>query len=513
MKNQQGIRSGLTIGVLFLLAASSMFLERQVLTAILERIIDDPSSEHDAQQAASTRHRSELKFALRPNEYFFRRENASMINWTKTDDDHHFNPSTPEASTATEGSQINTSNNHVDDTTMVWNHQVWKTVRNSNSVSVDGQVSAEIVNGKLIVNVDHTYMFWNNGQTKLCDLLHNMTLENSWEMPRNYTVNLKRPLLNATMDCREMVKHEGFGQGNWVTALYCVRVAAAKAQVDFQFQCSDGRHSQDSLLLPWFEGNFPAPNFSNPWPYSGTLPTEDEACTPKYPKIRVDKMADQITDQVRKLAVTVVGPRDSIRRHSAVPPEQPPLVPDVVLDDVAIHFRCGDVMGGARRSDFGMIKFTEYLRWISPEARSIGILTQPFDPSRNRLVDKRRVGRCRNATFLLVDVLQQSFPQTRITIHNGPNETLPLAYARLVMANQSFTTLSSFGIFPVIGTFGHGYFQRGNRGVNPFANYLPQFMPNLQMMTAPVITMGEMSSMNLTTILEWLSTPDANLWK
>ena len=53
------------------------------------------------------------------------------------------------------------------------------------------------------------------------------------------------------------------------------------------------------------------------------------------------------------------------------------------------------------------------------------------------------------------------------------------------MANQSFTTLSSFGIFPVIGTFGDGYFQKGNRGVNPFNTHLPHYFSNLHMMEAP----------------------------
>ena len=41
------------------------------------------------------------------------------------------------------------------------------------------------------------------------------------------------------------------------------------------------------------------------------------------------------------------------------------------------------------------------------------------------------------------------------------------------MGNISITSLSSFGIFPVIGTFGQGYFQRGNRGINPFATHIP----------------------------------------
>lgn len=514
MKSQYSLRQFLTIGAMFVLVCSSMFRERQALTGILQEMITDASS-HSIQEINFLSNRQELKFTLRPNEFKFRRENVSSINWTGYDEfeaaietaetvDTH-----PDPDPYTDRTKQNApSMQQISNSDLVWSSSVRQSIDKTKSVKINGQLNGEISDGRLIVNVNHSYMFWNDGQTKLCNLLQNMTLKKDWDTPMNDTEkNEIKPLLNATMNCTEMVKHEGFGQGNWITALYCARVAAAKALVDFQFQCSDGQDSQDTLLLPWFAGHYFAPDAtSHPWPFAGTLPTQEQVCTPRYSHIRVDKMADQIADQVRKMAVTLVGSRDGARHHVGVPVDQPPLIPNVVLDDVAIHFRCGDVMGGARRSDFGMIKFSEYLKWISPEARSIGIMTQPFDASRNRRVDRGRVSSCRNATFLLVDTLRQHLPQTRITIHNGPNETLPLAYARLAMANQSFTSLSSFGIFPVIGTFGNGYFQRGNRGVNPFANFLPDIMPNLHMMTAPVLTMGAMRNMNLTAILQWLST-------
>jgi hypothetical protein len=214
-------------------------------------------------------------------------------------------------------------------------------------------------------------------------------------------------------------------------------------------------------------------------------------------------MASEVRKDVQKMAVTLVGSRDEIRSSSNIPTDQAPLIPNVTLDDVVIHFRCGDVMGGAKRDDFGMIKFSEYKKWISKDARSIGILTQPFEKERNRGKDAGKVEGCRRATYLLVDCLQTFLPNATISIHNGPTETLPLAYARLAMANQSFTSLSSFGIFPVIGTFGDGYFQKGNRGVNPFANYLPQYFPNLHQMDAPKLGTGEMYRMNVSDILEW----------
>lgn len=36
-----------------------------------------------------------------------------------------------------------------------------------------------------------------------------------------------------------------------------------------------------------------------------------------------------------------------------------PMIPDVVLDDVVIHFRCENTMGVEGRTDYGMIKFTD----------------------------------------------------------------------------------------------------------------------------------------------------------
>ena len=58
----------------------------------------------------------------------------------------------------------------------------------------------------------------------------------------------------------------------------------------------------------------------------------------------------------------------------------------------------------------------------------------------------------------LVDYLQPRFPNAKISIRNEKQETLTLAYSRLVMANQSFGLIpSTFSIFPVIAAFGQGY--------------------------------------------------------
>jgi hypothetical protein len=142
-------------------------------------------------------------------------------------------------------------------------------------------------------------------------------------------------------------------------------------------------------------------------------------------------------------------------------------------------------------------KFSVYAKIISPHARSIGIITSPFAPiirsnnDTNHTSDdsddtKRPAvastdlqqgllpdatvqirakdssaylrARCRVVTTALVDYLQARHPMSRITVHNGPNETVMSSYIRLIMANQTIAGLSStFGLYPAIASFGTAY--------------------------------------------------------
>jgi hypothetical protein len=237
-----------------------------------------------------------------------------------------------------------------------------------------------------------------------------------------------------------------------VTAVYASRMASALAGVDFKFQCQNSQESKMELLLPWFDRYQPAnPKNRTIWPYSGSRPNEKEACPPKYPYLRIDKMSQQIQDDIRRMSVELLGARDDIRQHPDISVDAKPLIPGIDLDDAMIHFRCGDVLGGANRYDFGMIRFNEYKKWIPHSTPSIGILTQPFERERNRKTDSRKADDCKEVVYALVDYLQAFAPSAKISVYNDANETLPLAYARLAMANYSITSLSSFGIFPIIG--------------------------------------------------------------
>lgn len=146
----------------------------------------------------------------------------------------------------------------------------------------------------------------------------------------------------------------------------------------------------------------------------------------------------------------------------------------VELDDAVIHFRCGDLMT-SDHPYFGMLKFHGYTKYISSEVRTIGIVTQPFNGKVQtaRLVDTNptSLDRCRVLIMSLVGYIQERFPSSRIRIHNGPNKTVALAYARMIMANQTISGVSTFGVFPTLASFGTGYFRlpeypRGATGFN-----------------------------------------------
>ena len=375
-------------------------------------------------------------------------------------------------------------------------------------------------------NITGDHAFWYRGQEKLCDLLKNATNVDTldWKnVPSNELSEQQRPLFNLVMNCSERI-HGGMGSGNWITAFYMARIATTLARVDLKFQCREGMVNFEQELLPWFTGTYPAPKDSDEWPLDFEPPTENMACTNRYPFIPLHLASHIIQSDMRRIAVAVMGDRGydtsgldlgmiksafNNEPNTTISKMLPtgPLAPDVKLDEAAIHFRCGDVLGGANRYDFGVIKFDEYKRNISPKVRSIGILTQPFNKTLLRRQDRGKTENCRKVVGVLVDYLQEAFPKATVAVHNGVEDTMPITYARLIMAKQTIISLSSFGIFPAMGTFGDGYFQVGNRGVNPFNTRVPEVLQNTHIMTGPKLATGSARKKSLDEIIEFFITP------
>jgi len=428
--------------------------------------------------------------------------------------------------------------------------------------------SLHLNTGRLVVNVADGILMpalYGEGQGHLVDLLASMTLKTNldhWYFPADGSnsassttgstagSNITKiqngtsrfflehpPLLNLTMDCDWQNEKTGAGQGNWIMSMYLARMAAALAQVDFKLQCIPTNATAGKtplpihrrLLTPWITGYQPAlpPQLLEQWPFdhSGRPPSHHQVVIPNgsYQNMPVHKMANAIITDMRRMAMTVADSIDSDHYH-----DDSIRSVDLIMalfqqqklhnqhhsrlyDDVAIHLRCGDIMGKVSRTDYGFIKFSEYAKWIRNDTttKSIGIITQPFHKNLLRQLDQDHVDQCRNVTYTLVKYLQTAYPQARVSIHNGPNETMPHAFARLTLAKKSFVSYSTFGIFPVLASFGDGYFQKGHPNVNYWANHLvssPQqreYYPHLHMVESPKLTPADIMAMNFTNVLEW----------
>eukprot|EP00590_Aulacoseira_subarctica_P010587 CAMPEP_0172413918 /NCGR_PEP_ID=MMETSP1064-20121228/476_1 /TAXON_ID=202472 /ORGANISM="Aulacoseira subarctica , Strain CCAP 1002/5" /LENGTH=200 /DNA_ID=CAMNT_0013150329 /DNA_START=468 /DNA_END=1071 /DNA_ORIENTATION=- len=173
---------------------------------------------------------------------------------------------------------------------------------------------------------------------------------------------------------------------------------------------------------------------------------------------------------------------------------------DEEVNDVAIHFRCGDILGGENRYDFDIVKFDEYKRQIFPEARIVGIATQPFDPDLMRPKDRSKAQNCKRLVLLLVDYLTNNFPNITVAIRNSANDTLPLTWARLIMANQTIISLSSFGIFPALGRLDKVIF----KGFNV---HIPGILNNTHLMDSPVLGSETAIRIGIDEIAKWVVEP------
>jgi hypothetical protein len=314
-----------------------------------------------------------------------------------------------------------------------------------------------------------------------CEQL-NEKMENQTTM--RTTTTTKNVLLNVTFGCSDLFRTSDAGTGNFLSLFYGLRLTARVfGNVDVIIQCSDAQKEKENLILPWVTGWFPRrkekPNV--------VLPSKTVACA-GYEQLPIAYVVDEMRYELRRMAIALVGVPQHNKEHpshafaerylwsqqrigeeevhnrvfqiSNPTRGQPPLYPETTLDDAIIHFRCGDLMR-TNHPSFGFLKFSALARLVSPDARSIGVVTQPFDRNdQQRQLDLGKGDRCRLVVLSLVDYLKSQFPGAVVRLHNSHNETIALTYARMIMANQTISPISTFSVFPAIANFGQGYIRR-----------------------------------------------------
>ncbi|KAL7535444.1 hypothetical protein ACHAWF_008969, partial [Thalassiosira exigua] len=119
------------------------------------------------------------------------------------------------------------------------------------------------------------------------------------------------------------------------------------------------------------------------------------------------------------------------------------------------HLRCGDIISDNHPS-YAWHKFGLLASHIDNSTKSIGIVTQPFEKHSNRKHDKSNTQSCKRLAGALVDYLKHRFTSARVSLRNNPDETVALAYSRMIVAKQVVVGgVSTFGVFAALASMGH----------------------------------------------------------
>jgi hypothetical protein len=361
-----------------------------------------------------------------------------------------------------------------------------------------------------------SFSFWSE-ENALCEFLAVITGQNdsanntkwssvftsdSWSRMESIRDDRNTPVVViAEFSALDSFEHSPLGTGNWLAALYGMRLAVLTAserggpRVDLLLHCTDARDQASRLVLPWVTGYFSSAWINDNQGHGGRLPSAfdqlahtlhsnalfDSVCA-KYNKSPIALMIPFIRHELRSMAQTLLGQtadHDDCA-HDVYPPvnvlqvprhHAHPLLAKVELDDVAIHFRCGDILV-SNHPEYGFLKFSAFGRRIRalPTVKSIGIITQPFLQSndmnestsrgsntsalqyRTRDVDLApRTQCCERLVRAFVAYLEQQVNATVRIHNNAETETIAVAYARLILAPvAAFSPISLFSVFPVL---------------------------------------------------------------
>jgi hypothetical protein len=109
------------------------------------------------------------------------------------------------------------------------------------------------------------------------------------------------------------------------------------------------------------------------------------------------------------------------------------------LDDVTIHFRCGDILSLPFR-EYGYPRYKVYKKYLS-YFNTLGILTAPISNKNSRLVDDANAEACNTLLADMLDYFSSEYPYAKVIARN--NDSLEEAFGRLLYSEQSWCNPST----------------------------------------------------------------------
>ena len=320
------------------------------------------------------------------------------------------------------------------------NHSSMKSLTNSGSAMPDTNSHAQQV---AVLSVDY-FTEYSNGNCNIVQPYLGLQLT-----PINFLVEMS--------ECTSNI----FGLGNLLSGIFMTKLLALSANGTYTFSCGGDDHSNILYQL--------APILSNGLSMIPVHSTLTDICTECTTVGKSSIFLHSCAYGLNWAASIIQHDLQSwARQHQTE-------VPD--LDDVAIHFRCGDVLsfGG----DFmGFLAFDTYARMLSTEDNtsivSIGIVTSSLEPShcRSHNCEHDHLHDCRVILQGLVEFLQDYFPGVLVHVRNSMKETMSTSFLRMILAKVTLCPApSTFCLYPTIATVGQGHILF-EKELNPFVEHI-----------------------------------------
>ena len=306
--------------------------------------------------------------------------------------------------------------------------------------------------------------------------------------------------------------------GNFMLGLYAMKLAAMAFRADFTFRCTE--IERKDYLLWWLqskqigdiapspsslsststststsilsttsrtEDNHYSVNYSL---YDPPQPTPDVACR-GMGHVALHYTSEYVRKDMRAMAKELSSSMNS---------------KGIIVDEVAIHLRCGDIISkniSPKDKNYGLVKFQAYRKRIPSTIKSIGIVTAPFAEKNRRKQDHGSGTICQTLVLRLVDYLQTHFPNTEVRVRNDPNESIPEVVSRLILAKYNFCVRSTFCLLPTIASYGTSYVQKG--GAAYFFDDVSKVYDNIHLMDEPFLFARDIRERGFNSTLLWLT--------
>jgi hypothetical protein len=293
-------------------------------------------------------------------------------------------------------------------------------VNNSNSVSRTfiplQDIFSSIRNGKSAMNSDSDFNF--------------VEQANSGNVLRQAVTDLNRKTICKIRNGNLIIDDPTCkvdSLGNYLSFLYLSAAQAFQLNNTFMLHCNGNSVKRGNLLQNYFSNTI--------WKMtlSSEVPDLCRDCMHYFHTCRYG--LSSLLPMIRK----------TLRR---IPP------PPLLLDDVILHFRCGDILNDIDMHEYGYPRYNIYEKYLFP-FKSIGILTSPLSRDNARSVDAPYLETCSKLVNDIASYFIETFPGVNVTVHQ--NDSVQDAFSRMLYSKQVWCNPSTFCLFPALATFGHAF--------------------------------------------------------